>query len=250
VQGSDPAIRLSLSRAGVTNVEKVIRIGPQLYHARLDCFVELGPQQRGAHMSRFEEVVNDVLGEVVLGDGGFKAEDLARRIAVAVRERQDALRAEVTIAARYPEQKGATQEIYTLLGAAVASARGARRVVGVAASRARRGQGTLQLGLPEACRADVDAAELLAIVEGSMSSHPRSVARCVRAALAATVARFGELGDDALVSSRQERHGVLAERAGLFGELRRELGAGGPVAHFTTLREWLSAAGSDRRPGS
>ncbi len=39
-----------------------------------------------------------------------------------MRERQDALRAEVTIAARYPEHKPApvsgipTQEIYTLLG--------------------------------------------------------------------------------------------------------------------------------------
>ena len=45
------------------------------------------------------------------------------RIAETVRERQDALRAEVTIAARYPEHKPApvsgilTQEIYTLFGA-------------------------------------------------------------------------------------------------------------------------------------
>jgi hypothetical protein len=56
-----------------------------------------------------------------------------------VRERQGALRAEVTIAARYPEHKPApvsgvnTQEIYTLHGMAVASERGTRRVVGVAA---------------------------------------------------------------------------------------------------------------------
>src|SRR5215213_145288 len=103
VQASAPAIPVSLSRVGVTNVEKVIRIGPRraerLYYAKLDCYVELGPEQRGAHMSRFEEVVNDVVGEVVLGEGGFKAEELARRIAVGVRERQRALRAEVTIAA-------------------------------------------------------------------------------------------------------------------------------------------------------
>src|SRR5919197_3128181 len=126
VQASAPEIRVSLSRAGVTNVEKVIRIGPpgaeQLYHAKLDCFVELGPRQKGAHMSRFEEVVNDVIGEVVLGAGGLKAEQLAQRIAVEVRTRQDVLRAEVTIAARYPEHKPfffndtATPEIYTLLG--------------------------------------------------------------------------------------------------------------------------------------
>jgi GTP cyclohydrolase I/GTP cyclohydrolase-4 len=127
----------------VTNVEKVIRIGPpggeQLYYAKLDCFVDLGPKQKGAHMSRFEEVVNDVIGEVVLGESRFKAEQLAQRIAELVRERQDALRAEVTIAARYPEHKPApvsgipTQEIYTLYGSAVASERGTRRLVGVAA---------------------------------------------------------------------------------------------------------------------
>ena len=72
-------------------------------------------------MSRFEEVVNDAIGEAILGEPGFKAEPLAQRIAEHVRERQDALRAEVTIAARYPEHKPApvsgipTQEIYTLL---------------------------------------------------------------------------------------------------------------------------------------
>ena len=96
VQASSPAIRVSLSRVGVTNVEKVTRIGQQLYYVKLDCFVDLGAGQRGAHMSRFEEVVNDAIGEVVLGQGGFKAEELARRIAVNVRERQHAVRAEVT----------------------------------------------------------------------------------------------------------------------------------------------------------
>ena len=90
-------------------------------------------------MSRFEEVVNDAIGEVILGESGFKAEVLAQRIAERVRDRQDALRAEVTIAARYPEHKPApvsgiqTQEIYTLYGSAVASAKGTRRLVGVAA---------------------------------------------------------------------------------------------------------------------
>ena len=144
VQASAPTVHVSLSRVGVTGVEKVIRIAdaqgdPQLFSARLECFVDLGPKQKGAHMSRFEEVVNDVIGEVILGETGFKAEQLAERIAGGVRERQDALRAEATIAARYPEYKPApvsgikTQEIYTLYGSAVASERGTRRLVGVAA---------------------------------------------------------------------------------------------------------------------
>jgi GTP cyclohydrolase I/GTP cyclohydrolase-4 len=304
-----------MSRVGVTNVEKVIRIGPrggeQLYHARLDCFVDLGPEQTG---TRFDEVINDVIGAVVLGPGSLKAEQVAERIAVEVRERQDALRAEVTIAARYPEDKPApvsgiaTQEIYTLLATAVASERGARRLVGVAAqgmtaspfaqrfvaerSRERlaadgfsgdqiarimaavpvatdnqRGLGTLHLGLPEQCDADVDAAELLAIVEDSMSSEiyelmkrsdegevvekatrrSRSVEDCVDEAIRGAVEHFGGLGDDVFVSARQEnfeamrQHSVVAERSGLLGELRR-----GRAPHFTTMPDWLSAAGSDR----
>jgi GTP cyclohydrolase-4 len=318
VHALTPTVHVSLSRVGVTGVEKVIRIGPpgaeQLYYAKLDCFIDLGRKQRGAHMSRFEDVVNDIVGEVVLGETGFKSEQLAQHVAEQVRERQDALRAEVTIAARYPEHKPApvsgipTQEIYTLLGSAIASERGTRRLVGVAAqgmtacpcaqelvagrSRERlaadgftddeirrifgavpvathnqRGLGTLHLGLPEGCDTDVDAAELLEIVEDSMSSEvyelmkrsdesavvekahrrPRFVEDCVREAIRSAIGRFDGLRDDAFLSSRQEnletihQHYVVAERFGLLGELRRELRAGRHDAHHMTMREWLDA---------
>jgi len=143
VQNQIPTLHVSLSRVGVTNVEKVIRIqagGTEtLFSARLDCFVDLGPRQKGAHMSRFEEVVNDAIGEVILTETAFRAETLAQHIAEKVRDRQGARRAEVRIEARYPEQKSApvsgidTQEIYTLHGVAVASAAGTRRLIGVTA---------------------------------------------------------------------------------------------------------------------
>jgi GTP cyclohydrolase-4 len=139
VQNQRPTLTLSLSRVGVTNVEKVIRIDHQLFAARLDCFVDLGPHQKGAHMSRFEEVVNDAIGEVVLGESALRAETLAQHIAEKVRDRQEARRAEVHIEARYPEHKAApesgiaTQELYSLLGAAVASEIGTRRLIGVRA---------------------------------------------------------------------------------------------------------------------
>ena len=143
VQSQVPSLQVSLSRVGVTNVEKVIRIqangSEQLYSARLDCFVDLGPMQKGAHMSRFEEVVNDAIGEVVLGEVALRAETLAQHVAEKVRDRQGARRAEVHIEARYPEHKPApesgilTQEIYSLLGVAVASDQGTRRLVGVRA---------------------------------------------------------------------------------------------------------------------
>jgi GTP cyclohydrolase-4 len=323
VQASAPTLHVSLSRVGVTGVEKVIRIGrpgqdavEQLYFARLECFVDLGPRQKGAHMSRFEEVVNDAIGEVILGETGLKAELLAQRIAERVRERQDAMRAEVTIAARYPENKPApvswipTQEIYTLYGSAVASERGTRRLVGVAAQgmtacpcaqqlvagRARerlsadgfsdeeisrilddvpvathnqRGLGTLHIGCSETCVAEIEAATLLAIVEGSMSSEiyelmkrsdegevvekahrrPRFVEDCVREMVRGVIDSYGSLGDDTFVSARQEnletihQHNVVAERFGMLGELRHEIASGEHLAHHTSMREWLDAAG-------
>jgi GTP cyclohydrolase I/GTP cyclohydrolase-4 len=91
-------------------------------------------------MSRFEEVINEAIGEVVLSESPFRAETLAQDIAELVRARQHAQRAEVTIEARYPEHKPApvsgvgTQEIYTLFGRAVAFEHGTRRVVGVSAT--------------------------------------------------------------------------------------------------------------------
>jgi len=140
VQARVPAIPVGLSRVGVTGVEKVVRIRDELFFARLDCFVDLSHDQKGAHMSRFDEVVNEAIGEVVLSESPFRAETLAQHIAELVRARQGAERAEVTIAARYPEHKLApvsgvqTQEIYTLHGRAVAYEHGTRRVVGVSAT--------------------------------------------------------------------------------------------------------------------
>src|SRR5271154_7177745 len=140
VQAREPGIPVGLSRVGVTGVEKVVRIRDELYLARLDCFVDLPHNQKGAHMSRFDEVINEAIGEVVLSEAPFRAETLARHIAELVRARQGAGRAEVSIAARYPEHKPApvsgipTQEIYMLHGQAVAFERGTRCVVGVSAT--------------------------------------------------------------------------------------------------------------------
>jgi GTP cyclohydrolase I/GTP cyclohydrolase-4 len=143
VQARTPTLALSLSRVGVTGVEKVIRLrqgdSEQLFSARFECVIELGPNQKGAHMSRFEEVVNEAIGEVLLGGSTFKAETLAEHIAQLVRARQGARRAEVRVEARFPEHKPApvsginTQELYTLHGCAVATELGTRRLIGVTA---------------------------------------------------------------------------------------------------------------------
>src|SRR6202000_135589 len=142
VQSGVPATQVSLSRVGVTGVEKVIRVrdGDQenLFYAEIECFVDLNAKQAGAHMSRFEEVVAEAIDEVVLGEA-FKAEVLAAHVAEKVRERQHGSRAEVSLTARYPETVATpesgieTQEIYVLFGTAVASAAGTRTLTGVQA---------------------------------------------------------------------------------------------------------------------
>jgi GTP cyclohydrolase-4 len=326
VQSLRPAVHVALSRVGVENVEKVIRVGPPgaevPYLASFRTEVDLGPAQKGAHMSRFEEVVNEVIGDLVVGDGArgaLRAEDVARRVAVAIRDRQDARRAEVHVTARYPEERAApvsdirTQEIFTLHGIAVATDTETRTITGVTAqgmtacpcaqehlressaerlsdagfdeqqiatileavpvaTHNQRGLGTVYLGRidgPANDRpVDVDALDLVRLVESSMSSeifelmkrsdegtvverahrNPRFVEDCVREMIRQIAEQYGGLPDDAFFLARQQnletihQHDVIAERFGTLGELRRELTLAEEPAQQTSLREWLDGA--------
>lgn len=318
VQSERPRVTATLSRVGVTNVEKIVRIGSgddqNFFQAKLDCFVDLAAAQKGVHMSRFEEVVNEAIGEVVIDGSSLRAEVLAGQIAEIIRQRQGGARAEVSIEARYPEYKPApvsgvkTQEIYTMFGTAVASARGTRQLVGVQAqgmtacpcaqdlvaerSHARlaekgfdqgqieeifdavpvathnqRGLATLHVGCPEGWDGAIDAARLLEIAEGSMSSEiyelmkrsdevevvekahrrPRFVEDCVREMVSSVVEEFAStLGPEAFVFARQEnletihQHNVVAERYGLIDQVAAELsGDALEAGRHLTLREWL-----------
>ncbi len=318
VQASTPATQVSLSRVGVTGVEKVIRVKvngtEHLYFAELECYVDLNPQQAGVHMSRFEEVVGEAINEVVLSEAPFHAETLAAHIAERVRQSQRGLRSEVSVAARYPETVPApvsgqqTQEIYTLYGTAVASERGTRTLTGVQAqgmtacpcaqemvagvarerltergydaeqaseivevvpiaTHNQRGIGSLYIGCPEDCTADIDARELLRIAEQSMSSEiyelmkrpdelavvekahsqPRFVEDCVREMIRRVAEAYPDLDPRAFVMARQEnletihRHNVVAERYGSLEDLRAEVASGEHQRHHLTMREWLEA---------
>jgi GTP cyclohydrolase-4 len=143
LQASTPEVRIGLSRAGVTGVQKAVRMQhggrDALVSAEIDCFVDLDPAQKGVHMSRFPELFEEAIDEVVI-DGKLLVENLAEHIARHIVERQRALRAEVKIAARYPIERLTpvtglrTQELVTLIGLAAASPHAARRVVGVEAT--------------------------------------------------------------------------------------------------------------------
>src|SRR5437764_3832788 len=208
------------------------------------------------------------------------------------------------LARRTPVTGLPTQEISSLIGLAAASEGSTRRLVGVEASglnacpcaqglvRGRaserlleagfdetdverilrlvplathnqRGQGTLFVG----SNVRVNAEELVAIVEGSMSSpiyellkrpdelfvvehahlQPRFVEDSVRIALKSTLERYSALGGDDFLLSRQvnfetiHSHEVLAERFGTVGELRAELDGGDVAVPHTDLAAWLAA---------
>jgi GTP cyclohydrolase I/GTP cyclohydrolase-4 len=110
-----------------------------LVSAEIDCFVDLDPAQKGVHMSRFPELFEEAIDELVIPEK-LLVENLAEHIARQVVDRQDALRAEVRIAARYPMERLTpvtalrTQELVTLVGIASASTTDSRRVVGVEAT--------------------------------------------------------------------------------------------------------------------
>jgi GTP cyclohydrolase I/GTP cyclohydrolase-4 len=143
LQSSVPEVRLGLSRAGVRRVSKAIRLrrGPheKLVSAEISCSVDLDPAQRGVHMSRFPELFEQAIDELVFGEA-LLVEELAEHIARTVVGRQHALRAEVEVTARYPIQRETpvtrmrTQEMVSLIGIAGASTERTRRVVGVEAT--------------------------------------------------------------------------------------------------------------------
>src|SRR5919202_398237 len=311
LQASAPEVRLGLSRAGVTGVSKAIRLShageEKLIAAEIDATVDLDPTQKGVHMSRFPELFGEAIDEVVIGEA-FLVEELAEHIARHILERQDALRAEVRIVARYPLERETpvtrlpTQEMVSIIGVAAASRAGKRRLVGVEATgmnacpcaqgmiRGRaaerlleagygdgeidrilelvplathnqRGRGTLYVGTDRR----VNAEQLVAVVEGSMSSpvyellkrpdelfvvehahlQPRFVEDSVRAALRDVLERYPDLDDEDYLFSRQvnletiHAHDVVAERFGTVGEIRGELEHGRSARRHTELREWL-----------
>jgi GTP cyclohydrolase-4 len=313
LQASSPEVRLGLSRAGVQGVAKAIRLrwggAERLISAEIDCTVDLDPAQKGVHMSRFPELFEEAIDEVVISEA-FLVEELAEHIARHIVDRQAAGRAEVRISAHYPLERRtpvtglATQEMISIIGIAAASEARVRRIVGVEATginacpcaqglvRGRaserlleagfddldverilelvpiathnqRGRGTLFVGSEH----PVNAEQLAAIVEGSMSSpiyellkrpdelfvvehahlQPRFVEDSVRIALKSTLDRYAELDDADFLLSRQlnfetiHNHDVLAERYGTVGELRAELRDGDLAGRHTELREWLAS---------
>ncbi len=143
LQASTPEVRLSLTRAGVTGVQKAVRVRHEgretVMAAEIECTVDLAHEQKGVHMSRFPELFEEAI-EAVVGSEALHVEALAEHIARHIVGRQSALRAEARITARWPVRrttpvsKLSTQEMVSLVGIAAATTERVRRVVGVEAT--------------------------------------------------------------------------------------------------------------------
>jgi len=275
--------------------------------AEIECTVDLDRAQKGVHMSRFpelfEEAIDSVVGSEALHVEAL-AEHIARHI--VERQRALRAEARITarwpVRRTTPVSGLRTQETVSLIGIAAATAGNVRRVVGVEAAginacpcaqglvRGRaaerlleagfenvdrilelvplathnqRGKGTLLVGTDR----QLDATDLHAIVEGSMSApvyellkrpdelfvvehahlQPRFVEDSVRLSLKGALDRLPELDDSDFLFARQinletiHTHDILAEREGTVGELRAELESGVSTTHHTSLAEWLRA---------
>jgi GTP cyclohydrolase IV len=138
------------------------------------------------------------------------------------------------------------------------------------ATHNQRGIGELHLGAPEGSRIDIDARDLLRIVQGSMSSeiyelmkrsdeaavvekahrNPRFVEDVVRRMVSEVATAYPELRSGGFLVARQENletihsHTVVAERTGLLSEVLEEIETGTHSRHHVTQREWLEQPAS------
>jgi GTP cyclohydrolase IV len=140
LQHEPPPRPLRLDRVGVSGLRRIIRLddGNGLFYATLDLFVELPADRTGAHMSRFSDTVEEALDEI--GDREAPViESLAERIARQLTVGQEARRVDVEIRAHFPLTRRApvsgkpSQELYTLIGRAVATPDRCVRLLGVEA---------------------------------------------------------------------------------------------------------------------
>jgi GTP cyclohydrolase-4 len=92
VQTRLPEIKMHLTRVGVSNVKKLLKIPtkgkPIILLANFKCFVDLPPSQKGTHMSRNLEAINELIEEIVKKPV-YRLESLCEDIAIQTLAKHD-----------------------------------------------------------------------------------------------------------------------------------------------------------------
>jgi GTP cyclohydrolase-4 len=102
VQTRLPEVRLPLTRVGVKNVKKLIKVPREgrddlVLQVNINCYVDLPSSQKGTHMSRNLEAINEILEEIVKKPV-YELEKLCEDIAMEIMKRHEyASNCEVTM---------------------------------------------------------------------------------------------------------------------------------------------------------
>jgi GTP cyclohydrolase IV len=143
-QAEAPEVRLSLNRAGVSRVRRILHLEvdgrAQVYNGELTMVADLAADKSGVHMSRFAEILEEATLDVLARDSQpARIERLAESIAREIVGSQRAVCADVRLRAAFglerwtPVSGKRGEETYTLIGIAHADETGTRRVTGVEA---------------------------------------------------------------------------------------------------------------------
>lgn len=106
VQQREPEIKIPLTKVGVNNVRKIVRVKREpgkrdiVLLGNIDCYVDLPAFQKGTHMSRNIEAINEIIEEVSKKPV-YKIEDLCTDIVLAILNKHEyASYSEVTMKSR------------------------------------------------------------------------------------------------------------------------------------------------------
>jgi GTP cyclohydrolase-4 len=143
-QDEMPEVRLGIERVGVSRVRRMMRAqvgGSQTAFAgEFSMVADLAPDKAGVHMSRFSELLEQAVADVLGREGAFAhIENLASQIAGEIVHSQKAVQADVRLRGEFalerwtPVSGKRCEEIYTLIAIAHADAHRVRHVIGVEA---------------------------------------------------------------------------------------------------------------------
>ena len=139
-----PEIRLSIDRAGVSGVRRVLHLDidgvPRVFNGEFSMVADLGPNRAGVHMSRFAEILEEAALDVLAREQlPLRVERLVESVAREIVKTQGARHAEVRLRAEFslerwtPVSAKRGEETYTLLGIARSDEGGTRSAIGVEA---------------------------------------------------------------------------------------------------------------------